>query len=179
MIDPTYVLALMLAAQPESPHRATYETTAAAIALASTRRPLSLGAEKTAALIVSIAWFESGGTFQPDAEGDRPCLERTEETCTRRGEPRSFCTMQVHRSNFRGLGISRERIQRDIGVCIEAGLTMMHASFSACRTHPLEERLDAYAVGGAGCTHPWRDEGGHRVRKGLALFASARVVKPF
>ena len=174
MVDPKWVLAMMLAAQPNAPWRASYEKTAEAIAKVASAKPLfserSGGADRTAALIVSVAWFE--GTFRPDAEGDHECLERDRERrCVRKGAPRSFCTMQVHESNFRALGVTRELLTTDIEACIDAGVRMMRVSFTICRNEPEDHRLDQYATGGGGCMRPPNDEGAHRWRKGAWLFA--------
>lgn len=180
-VDPAWVLALMLKAEPSaasSPWRATYEATADAFARAASARPLfdgPRGAEKTAALLVSTAWFESG--FRQDAEGDFV-----------RGAPTSFCALQVNASNFRALGVTREALTRDeldaegrvarraIDVCADAGLRMMRVSFGVCRGKPLERRMDHYARGGDGCLPPPHDEGTHRVKKALWLFE--RVPAP-
>jgi len=175
MIDPSWVLALMLRAEhaPErSPYRPTYEETAAAIAKAASALPLfsgPKGAEKTAAFLVSVAWHESN--FRQDAEGDHEKLPDG-----KKGRPRSFCAMQIHESNFAAFGVTREAItlgsseQSAISRCIEVGLRLLHVSFAVCREKPIEGRLDHYATGGSGCRKPLKDEGAHRVRKALRLF---------
>lgn len=175
MVDPTFVLAMMLKAQPAAPWRASYERTAVAIARASSARPLFAGAdgaERTAALVVSVAWFES--RFQPDAEGDRPCLERDARgECSRRGEPQSFCALQVGRSNLAWLGVTRERLLEDVDACVDVGLRMMHLSFRVCRAEPLEHRLAHYAAGGYRCPLSNEDasrKSGHRMAKAIWLF---------
>ena len=161
----------MLKAEPAaaaSPWRSSYERTARAIAKASEAQPLFAGEdgpEKTAALVVSVAWFES--RFQPDALGDH---ERLADG--RKGEPTSFCAMQINRTNLAGLGVSREKLLGDIDACIGAGLRLMRASFRVCAGQEVERRLDWYAVGGNACTRPPRDEGAHRMRKGMWLFSS-------
>jgi hypothetical protein len=173
MIDPTWILALMLKVEPSSPFRATFDKTAAAIARASDASPLfggDHGGERTAALVVSVAWFE--GRLNPRAEGDRTCKRYDGERCIERGEPTSFCTMQIAESNFPALGVTREIVQGSIDSCIDAGLRMMKSSFSVCRAKPLEHRLDWYATGGEGCVAPFHDEGVHRVRRGQWLFGA-------
>ena len=112
---------------------------------------------------MAVAWYES--RFQQDAEGDHERLAGG-----KKGEPNSFCAMQIGKSNFRGLGVTRNDVQKSIDTCIATGLRLMHISFGVCRAQPLEHRLDHYAVGGDGCTTPPRDEGGHRIRKALWLY---------
>ncbi len=168
MVDPAWVLQLMLVVQPRAPWLETYPETAAAIAAASEEEPLfsgKKGAEKTAALLVSVAWFE--GAFRPDAEGDH-----------RAGKPTSFCAMQVNQSNFAALGTTREELLRNVRACVRAGLRMMRISFGVCRRETLEHRLDHYASGGEGCRRPARDEGAHRVRKALWLFSKHPPPEP-
>lgn len=173
MVDPTWVLALMLRAEPmaaSSPWRGTYETTARAIADAANANPIRFGGdadeERTAAFIVSVAFYESH--FQPNAEGDRP--KRADGTL---GPARSLCAMQVGASNLKGLGVTREGMLDDITTCIDTGLRMMHTSFGVCRGLPLEKRLVHYAAGGNGCALANADavkKSKHRVDTALALF---------
>lgn len=177
MIDPAWVLALMLKAEPaheQSPWRDTYESTAAAIAKAADRNPLPLGAdaaERTAALLVSVAWFESH--FQPNAEGDKPKLADGS-----RGRARSVCAMQVHESNYAQLGVTRAALQEDVQTCFDTGLRLLHVSFGVCRARPLEHRVAHYAGGGNGC--PTNGEATsksiHRVKKALELYKAVPVT---
>ena len=165
IVDPAYVLKLMLVAQPAAPWRSSYESTAVAIAEAANAQPLPFAddaAARTAALLVATARFESA--FKQDAEGD-----------PLRGEPQSFCLLQVGKSNFAQLGVTRELMQHDIKTCVRTGLRMMHISFNVCRSRPIDERLNQYATGGGSCVQPKHDEGGHRVR--LALWLYKRVAK--
>lgn len=171
MIDPAWVLALMQKAEPtyeQSPWRDTFASTATAIARAAERHPLPLGddsAERTAAMLVGVAFYESH--FQPDAEGDRPKL--ADGT---RGRARSVCAMQIHETNFAAMKVTRAELLGDIQRCIDTGLEMLHISFSVCRAKPLERRIAHYAGGGNGC--PTNGEATskseHRVRKALELF---------
>lgn len=174
------VLSMMVQVQSPSkvPWGGTYARTSQAIASAANNAPLIQGddgAEKTAALIVAVAWFE--GKFDQKAKGDGKCLAWDEHAdvagrpkCLRRGPPESFCTMQVHQSNFGALNVTEEQILDDVDVCVRAGLQMMHHSFHTCRDWPLAGRLNQYATGGPTCVQPLHDEGAHRVRMGLWLF---------
>lgn len=178
-VEASLVLEMMLAAEshPErSPWRSTYPATAAAIAAAANANPLfkgPRGPEETAAEIVSVAWFESH--FEQRASGDRECLERdAKKECTKRGEPRSWCAMQVHDSNFAGMKVTRDELLDDIGKCVSTGLRLMHESYRTCAGRPHEERLNQYATGGPLCVTPLHDEGGHRVRKGVWLLKNTK-----
>lgn len=172
-ITAAYVLKLMIAAQANAPWRSTYESTASAIADAANANPLPFPGDnasaQTAAMLVATARFESA--FKPDAEGDFD--KRADGT---RGEPNSFCLLQVGKSNFGFLGVTREQMQSDVATCVRAGLRMMHVSFTVCRGRPIEERLNQYTTGGGACVQPTHDEGGHRVR--LALWLYRRVPLP-
>jgi len=171
MIDPSWVLALMLKAEPnheQSPWRDTYASTAAAIARAADKHPLPLGddsAERTAAMLVGVAFYESH--FQQDAEGDRIKLAGGAL-----GRARSVCAMQIHETNFAAMKVTRGELMGNIQRCVDTGLEMLHISFSVCRGKPLEQRVAHYAGGGNGC--PTNGEATskseHRVRKALELF---------
>ena len=63
-----WILLLMIGLQPSAPWRDTYATTANAIARAAEAEPLFAGEDgpaRTAALLVSVAWFE--GRYDPNA----------------------------------------------------------------------------------------------------------------
>ncbi len=140
MVTASWVLALMMAAQSTHPYRSTYERTAEAIARAAVATPLftgAHGAERTAALLVSVGKYESA--FDPTAIGDHG---------------QSHCLLQVGQSNFGFLSVTRAEIHQSIEVCIDSGIRMMQASFRACRGRPVEERLAHYAEGGEQCPDP-------------------------
>lgn len=154
----------MIDAQPTAPWRSTYESTAVSIARAANANPLPFSAdreERTAALLVSVAWFESA--FKQNAEGDFVGVGSSRR-------PTSFCLLQVAESNFRALKVTRDEVQTNIDRCVDAGLRMMHVSWAVCRGEPLERRMDHYAAGGPTCARPRHDEGGHRIRKAQALY---------
>lgn len=138
MVSAEWVLLLMLKGQPAPvPWRSTYEGTAEAIARASDASPLfegEHGPAKTAAVLVATAIAESA--LKPDAVGDNGT---------------SFCLLQVNQSNFASLGVTRARVQEDVGTCVSAALRLMHGSFRVCRGRPLLERLGHYASGGPTC----------------------------
>lgn len=163
----------MIAVQPTAPWRDTYETTAIAIASNARISPLfegKHGVEKTAALLVSLAWFESH--LKPDAEGDHRCLRFDGKKCVQKGPATSFCLLQVSESNFAAMGVKRADVQSDINVCVRTGLRLAHVSFGVCRSLPLEDRLRHYAGGGDGC--PTNEDAAkkskHRFNKGRWIF---------
>jgi hypothetical protein len=175
MVPPEWVLALMLKAQPAHPYRATYERTSEAIARASEASPLfsgDRGDAKTAALLVSLAFFESG--MKPDAAGD--CSDKTGQkrlACTEPGAiPHSFCLLQIHESNLAGFGVTREEIQSDVGACVRTSLALLHQSFRICRALGLEDQVRWYAGGGPTCptSEDATRKSRHRVLKGRWLF---------
>ena len=154
-----WILVLMLALEPASKHRATFEHTADAIAKVAAESPEwkreAQGVARTAATIVSIAWFE--GRF---VEG-RPEGSNDHNT--------SVCMMQVSESNFDWLGVTRSQMLGDVETCLRAGLRMVHASLLNCKARPLEERLGWYAAGHSGCENGLK-ESRHRMQKAEWLF---------
>lgn len=125
----SWILSLMVAMQPEAPWKDTYASTASAIDQAvHEEEPLfendPVGREKTAALLVSLAWFES--TFRPNAVGGRGRL---------RG---------LYQIGGRGDLSDPLRASR-------AAIELLRDSFRACAARPVEERLVVYAAGGTTC----------------------------
>ncbi len=170
-------LAMMTSAQPSAPWRDTYPTTAAACATSAHERPLFAGVDgeqKSVALLVSVAWFES--TFNPRAEGDGNCLVRDAPTgrCVKRGPAHSFCLGQIGDSNFAALNVTREELLDDVNACVGAMNTMLRQSLQICRERPEEDRLGWYAAGGDGCSRGLIVSG-HRVRKAKWLFSNVRT----
>jgi len=144
-----WILALMLLVQPRAPWRASYEATAAAIAqVVEESEPLfqgPLGRPRTAALLVSLAWFES--TLKPDAMGDH-------------GQAHGLYQVHGHGELVDPLEATR------------VALELVRQSFRACRARPLEERLAWYAGGGYDCSSPSSAalrKSRHRVLKGVWL----------
>lgn len=171
VVDPSWVLALMLELEPKSPFRETFDRTSTAIARASERSPLpGQDANKTAAILVSVAWFES--RFQPDAEGD---CDKTNETgtCVKGSKPHSFCLLQIGESNFKGFRTTREEVQTNVDSCITVGLGLMNQSFRICASKPLPERLAQYAGGGPVCftKDEARKKSGSRMAKAVWIYS--------
>lgn len=163
-----WIVALMIALQPTAPWRSTYEASARAYATVALDAPLFKGdkaTERTAALFVSVAWFES--RFDQKALGDRKCIERDSKTgkCTKEGEPQSICAFQVGVSNLAGLGKTKADLLGDIMVCTRAAREMMRISFRVCANRSAEDLLGHYASGGETCGGPAREDG--RLSAGL------------
>jgi hypothetical protein len=153
IVDPAWILTLMVSREPASPYRDTFGATAEAIATTASREPLpGFSENETAALIASVAWFES--RFQPNAEGDcTDAARRVSVDCRRPGAiPRSFCAMQIHETNLAGYGTSRAEILGSIDRCIVIGLRIMRESFRVCARRARGERLAWYAAGGGECS---------------------------
>ena len=156
-ITPALVLAAMVAVQPNAPWRATYESTAEAIANEASAHPLFDGEDgtvRTAALLVSLAWFE--GAFRPDAVGDGGA---------------SVGMFQVNGSALAFVGATREELLRDTVACVSAGRRIAALSLSRCRALPADERLSLYASGS--CT-TGRRESRHRMAK--AAWVTRRIA---
>ena len=124
---------------------ARYEQIAAdavAVAYDSTTPPLFAGRDgraKTAALLLSVAFHESG--FRKDVDlgiGPR----------ARGDSGQSWCLMQIKIGGGRTLeGWSGAELVRDRRLCFAAGLSAIRRSFVACRANPTSERLNAYTSG--------------------------------
>lgn len=132
-----WVLSIMHVLQPAAPWIDGYPETANAIAIAATNDPLYAGphgAERTAAVLVSLSWFES--RFDPAAVGDGGA---------------SLCLGQVGGSNLKALGLTRDAVLSDRATCLRGVLSMIRTSVAVCRGRPLAESLGHYASGGRTC----------------------------
>lgn len=145
-----WILGLMTYLQPVAPWEATYKDTADAIArVVAVEEPLFEGPdgrERTAVLMVSVAFFESN--FKPGALGDcgheGPCKKGEV------GKSHGRFQVQGHGELLDPLDDAR------------AALIEMRASMRACRAHPVEDRLAFYASGNAdGC----ENAGGQRASR--------------
>jgi hypothetical protein len=155
-----WVWYMMLQLQPATvtPWAETYESTAKVFAEEATLLPLfsgSDGARRTAALFLSVAWFE--GKFNPQAKGD-----------CKNGKCESLCMFQIGRSNVAGLKVTEEQLLSDVRVCTQAARKMMQISFGVCRGRPKLDILGHYASGGATCGG--LRESRHRMQKAEWIF---------
>lgn len=145
-----WVLRMMLVLQPEAvtPWADTYETTAAVFAEVAIRSPLfpgDNGAERTAALFTSVAWYE--GRFDPKAKGD--CGKKVNGKCVK--PPQSVCMFQIGISNLAALHVTQDELLSDVSKCTHAARVMMRLSFDKCKGLPTSDLLGHYASGGDTC----------------------------
>lgn len=123
-----WVVGLMVALEPSAPWRGTYEKTAEAIARVSESEPLfeDKGEERTAALLVAIAWYES--RLKPNAKS---------------ANGQWYCLYQIDKLHLP----DPEKALHDPEVCTRAAVKILRASLAMCKKRPLEERLAAFMSG--------------------------------
>lgn len=119
---------------PEA-HRERLESIAATVyEVSSVEAPIGRqegGQERTAAILIAIAYYESRFDWAVDLGG-------------RRGDGgRAVCMMQVHP---RG-GLSPEALELNRAACFRAGLQIARRSFGACGGFPFAGGLAAYTAG--------------------------------
>lgn len=177
-VTDAYVLSLMLSGQPREniPWADTYESSAAAIVRGVKKTQLFAGddaEERTAAVMVSLGVFE--GSLRPDAQGDCDKTDPVTKMCMPGSTPHSFCMFQVHESNHKALGVTKDELLSDMDKCVDAGIRMAKSSFRICSGFPILDRLNQYATGGGKCLPKvTSDKGVHRMRKALWLFANVK-----
>lgn len=124
----TWTLGLMVALEPSSPWRSTFEHTADAIARVASAEPLFEGdVTKTAALLVAVAWHES--RLRPDA---------------RSKDGQYLCLYQVDKRHV----ATPSRLLADPELCTVAALKILRLSLSQCARRPENDRL-AFFMSGA------------------------------
>lgn len=123
-----WVVGLMAALEPSAPWRGTYEKTAEAIARVSESEPLfeDKGEERTAALLVAVAWYES--RFRPNAKS---------------ANGQWYCLFQIDRRHL----ADPQKALDDPEVCTRAAVKILRTSLEMCKKHPLDERLAAFMSG--------------------------------
>lgn len=176
---------VMAALAPDAPWADAYALTAESLVKVAEESPLYArqedGVRRTLAQDLGIAFYES--TFKPNAEGDcRPEDSTKTKLCKPGARGRSVCLFQVHESNHKALGVTREELLTSVEVCARAAHTMMRASFAVCRSRPLEERLSQYAYGGSTCGGPKNEgvlESRHRMGKALWIFRNHAFLEGF
>lgn len=164
-----WILNVLLAMEPNTPWKGTYESTAEAFAKYAVQMPLFQGDEdgrKTASIFVSVAWFE--GHFKPDAQGDCDKTDPKTGMCAA-GRPHSFCTFQINESNLKSFDVTKDQLLSDIDTCTRVAASIMKRSFSVCKDRPLEDRLNWYAAGGGDCRANV-PKGRHRMNKGKWVY---------
>ncbi len=123
-----WVVGLMVALEPQAPWRPTFEKTAEAIARVSESEPLfdERGEERTAALLVAVAWYES--RLKPNAK-------------SKNGQ--WYCLYQVDKRHLP----DPQKALDDPEVCTRAAIKIIKGSLQTCASHPLEERLAFFMSG--------------------------------
>jgi hypothetical protein len=123
-----WVVGLMVALEPSAPWRPTFEKTAEAIARVAESEPLfdDHGEERTAALLVAIAWYES--RLKPNAKS---------------ANGQWFCLYQVDKRNLP----DPQKALDDPEVCTRAAIKIIRASLQKCGKSPLDDRLAQFMSG--------------------------------
>ena len=109
------------------------------------------GRARTAALLLAIAYHESG--FAKDVDKG-PCYRGKNGDSARCDSGLSACLMQIHLGKgTTPEGWTQKDLFDDRKKCFGAGLRLIRKSFSACRSLPLKHRLNAYASGSCAKGH--------------------------
>jgi hypothetical protein len=149
-----WILSLMIALQPKAPWRDTYEDTAKAIASVVGEEAALFsgtdGKEKSAALLVALAWAES--RFDQKAVGD---------------QGHSVGLYQIFHTNLPTQeGFARKDILGNPINATKVAHRMLKQSMQICGKRPVEERLGWYASGDGACSRGLSES---RFRVGLAF----------
>jgi hypothetical protein len=103
------------------------------------------GRARTAALLLAIAYHESG--FAKDVDKG-PCYRGKNGNSARCDSGLSACLMQIHiGEGSTPEGWKKKDLFADRKKCFASGLRLIRKSFSACRSLPMKHRLNAYASG--------------------------------
>jgi hypothetical protein len=133
--------------------------------------PGKRGREHTAAVLLAVAYLESG--FRKDVDLGAGKLGRGDHG-------RSWCLMQVQAGLTGTVPSGSERTRSYTGAdlvadrkkCFRAGLEMVRQSLSACKDQPLKDRLAVYASGSC-------DKGLAESRMRMALAGRITKLLPF
>ena len=125
-----WVVGLLASLEPTAPWSNTYEKTAEAIARASESEPLfavdDRGEERTATLLVALAWYES--RLKPSAKSQNG---------------RWYCLYQVDKSYFP----DAEKALTDPEMCTRTAIKLLRRSLELCKARAPDDRLAAYTSG--------------------------------
>jgi hypothetical protein len=148
-VPAAWVVGLLVALEPSAPWRGTYEKTAEAIARVAESEPLfdNNGEERTAALLVAIAWYES--RLKPNAKST---------------DGQFYCLYQVHKNHL----ADPKKALDDPEVCTRAAVKILRDSLRLCAKRPENERLAAYMSGVC-------DRGG--VESKYRMFLASKLMK--
>src|SRR4051794_16903431 len=123
-----WVVGLMVALEPSAPWRGTYEKSAEAIARVAESEPLfdDHGEERTASLLVAIAWYES--RLKPTAKSK---------------DGQFVCLYQVDKRHLP----DPQKALDDPEVCTRAAIKIVRQSLHNCASHPADDRLAQFMSG--------------------------------
>jgi hypothetical protein len=148
-VPASWVVGLLVALEPSAPWRATYEKTAEAIARVAESEPLfdNNGEERTAALLVAVAWYES--RLKPNAKS---------------ADGQFMCLYQIHKNHLS----DPKKALDDPEVCTRAAIKILRTSLQMCSKRAENERLAAYMSGSC-------DKGG--VESKYRFFLAGKLMK--
>jgi hypothetical protein len=108
------------------------------------------GRARTAALVLAVAYHESG--FSHDVDKG-PCYQPKNSKILRCDGGMAVCLLQVHMGYWGKTkeGWTKEQMFQDRKKCFTVGIRKMRQSMSTCRTNSDQHKLAAYASGR--CTH--------------------------
>jgi hypothetical protein len=123
-----WVVGLMVALEPSAPWRGTYEKSAEAIARVAESEPLfdDHGEERTASLLVAIAWYES--RLKPTAKSK---------------DGQFLCLYQVDKRHLP----DPQKALDDPEVCTRAAIKIVRQSLHDCAKLPTDDRLAEFMSG--------------------------------
>lgn len=127
-----WVVGLMTALEPAAPWRTTFERTATAIAHVAEEEPLfqeadpAAAEQKTAALLVAMAWHES--RLKPTAK-------------SRNGK--WYCLYQIDKRHF----ADPQKALDDPEFCTRKAVQILRTSLKQCASSPMDERLAQFMSG--------------------------------
>jgi hypothetical protein len=146
-----WVVGLMSALEPSAPYSNTFEKTAEAIARVAESEPLfpveEKGEERTATLLVSIAWYES--RLRQNAKSSNG---------------KWFCLYQLGRNYLP----DAEKSLTDPEMCTRAAVKVLRQSIQVCKSRAPDERLAFYMSGHC-------DRGG--VESRYRMFLAKKLLK--
>ena len=129
-VPASWVVGLLVALEPTASWSSTYEKTAEAIARVSESEPLfaaeERGEERTASLLVALAWYES--RLKPNAKSK---------------DGRFYCLYQIGRGHL----AEPEKSLTDPEMCTRAAVQILKRSLAKCSSRAPNERLAIFMSG--------------------------------
>ncbi len=129
-----WVAGLLVALEPDAPWRPTYGKTAEAIARVAETQPVfdatsgtrARSEERTAALLVAVAWYES--RFKPNAVS---------------ANKQYYCLFQIDKRHL----AEPQKALDDQETCVRAGIKIIRESMEKCAKSPEGDRLAIFMSG--------------------------------